>query len=428
MNQEYLDLLLKNNIELSKNPWCFPKKIYPEVNQNYGWKIHISATILNATEVASTFFSLNDSLNLDFKILSSLSILERINLGQYGNSQVGKLITIYPPQNRIEKLLNILSYHFKKFQGISVGSDYQYMLSSNIYYRYGTIIADENNIDKRNKNLLPDTIPIFDFHIPRLKELPKRYIVLTILKQQGTHACYLGLDLATQKKVIIRYATPNHNVDEVGIDTIDRLHNSIKVMKTNLSDNFEKVIDYFYIDQSFVLITKAYEGMSVEKFLMENTKLKFNTKILLFKKMYDLITQLHTNNIIFRDVSFGNFIINPADFSVYLIDFEYSIITTNNKSYAGCPITTAGTYGFLNYKYTQIDAGIDYFALSNVLYYLFHFGEYLNYIENIKIDTSLDEIDRLTDKQSSLPPKVQTGFNTLRHFKPLPSNYLQSIL
>lgn len=125
----------------SSDIWAYPNFPHQIVN-NYGWKIHISAVLTNAIDIAQRFFNLNRKKCWDFKIIASISELERLNLGYYGNSQVGKFITIYPKPQNVLETLEILHYYFHNEIGIAVGSDKSYKLNSNIYYRFGTLLSD----------------------------------------------------------------------------------------------------------------------------------------------------------------------------------------------------------------------------------------------------------------------------------------------
>lgn len=425
----YNDLLKTNGIIPSDSPWSFPKQGIKSYGKNYGWKIHISASIVNLIDIIQTFFIINKELKLDFKILSSLSVIEGINIGRYGNSQVGKIITIYPKQAEVEKVLKRLSYAFKKYSGISVGSDYQFMLSENIYYRYGTLTEDIFNIDRRNKTLLPSKIPIMDLKIKRYNALPDRYIILSILSQTGTKAVYLGLDLDGNKKIIIRYATPLHDIDLFGIDSVDRLNNCLEILQDEKHTSLEKVVDSFYLERSFVLITEKVDGLTLESFFKTYPETSDVVKLKIFKKIVYIINFLHKKSIIFRDLSFKNLIINPYTHAVTLIDFEYAVKINELASYGGQKISVAGTYGFFDYNYPYINKSVDNYGLSSILYYLFNFKEYLNYTENMKPETSLDEIKILINRRGEIPNYLKSVYDKLKNGESInPSDISRDII
>jgi hypothetical protein len=62
-----------------------------------GWKIHISATVLNARPILERVAPFLTAQNVRFKAPESLAELSKINSAKvYGYSQVGKCITVYP--------------------------------------------------------------------------------------------------------------------------------------------------------------------------------------------------------------------------------------------------------------------------------------------------------------------------------------------
>ncbi len=204
--------------------WAFPD--YPHrIKSNYGWKIHISAILTNAIQIARKFLTLNQKYHFDFKIISSIPYLEQMNMGYFGNSQVGKFITIYPDQSAVTETLELLYYYFHDDVGIRVGSDTPYKQGLNVYYRYGTLLDDVENIDKRDKKLKPSSNVerIYDYRLERYNSLPTRYLILKAIKQKGPSGVLLALDLQTKVKVIIRYAEKYYNIESAGIDERDRL-------------------------------------------------------------------------------------------------------------------------------------------------------------------------------------------------------------
>ncbi|MCD5520594.1 hypothetical protein LOC08_09090 [Lactobacillus delbrueckii subsp. lactis] len=67
--------------------WAFPD--YPHhIKSNYGWKIHISAILTNAIQIARKFLTLNQKYHFDFKIISSIPYLEQMNMGYFGNREL----------------------------------------------------------------------------------------------------------------------------------------------------------------------------------------------------------------------------------------------------------------------------------------------------------------------------------------------------
>jgi len=64
--------------------------------QEQGWKLHVTATIVHADEVLRRALEVLVPLRASFKVAGSPALLEHINQGAGGATQIGKFITVYP--------------------------------------------------------------------------------------------------------------------------------------------------------------------------------------------------------------------------------------------------------------------------------------------------------------------------------------------
>lgn len=422
LSKKYSIFLNINNIkkQSSQDIWAYPSYAHSIV-ADYGWKIHISAVVTNALEIAEKFLKLNKRYKLDFKIISSISNLEKLNMGYYGNSQVGKFITIYPPQDKVLNTLEILYYFFHNDIGIPVGSYFSYKLSSNVYYRFGTLLLDSRNIDKRDKQLKPfkdaETIP--DYTLRHLHQLPSNYLILKVLKKMGPTGVFLGLDISTRKKVIIRYATKLYNLELSGIDENDRLLSTSSILNMNEIKNnshYENIIDTFYVDTSVFLVTEYIDGRTLDEMALDGEldKLSNSQKMHIFNQMYSSITNLNKLGIMFRDISFNNVIITQK-LELKIIDFNYAVSQSGLPNFGGRKVNPAGTYGFYNPVIQMKYHNSDKYGLAKFLYFLFYPKAYVQFISQIDIDTSYS---RITDILKSvtcvpLPKEVDILYHSL---------------
>lgn len=402
-NLTYATLLKKYGLISDQSIiWSYPK-ITSTRTENYSWKIHISALVINAIQLAQRFFTLNEKHNFDFKIVSSLEYLEKLNNGDYGNSQVGKFITIYPKKGHAVETLELLHYTFHNEVEIPVGSDTSYKLNSNIYYRYGTINRDILHIDNRDKKLRPSTDAefILDYQLVRTHQLPKRYVILKSLRQIGPTGTFIGLDTEKMEKVIIRYSTKFYALSPNMVDGNDRLINAYCLLQKNelkKYDFFEKALDIFYVDDSVFIVTKYFAGQSLDQ-LASSKKLDtftLSTKINIIKKIATALSKLHSTDIIFQDLSFDNILINSND--IQLIDFEYAFAPESHID----KNTPAGTYGFIDLQNKCANKKSDLFSLYRCFLFLIYPSIYRNSVKKIdstmtyaKIQEILAIIDRI---------------------------------
>jgi class IV lanthipeptide synthase len=104
-----------------------------------GWKLHVSATILNANKILRRVAPLLWDTGTMFKAPVSLEELQRINCGLfYGFSQVGKFITVYP-RGAAEACAIAGKLHglVSRFAAPAVPFDARYMNHGCVFYRYG---------------------------------------------------------------------------------------------------------------------------------------------------------------------------------------------------------------------------------------------------------------------------------------------------
>ena len=120
-----------------------------------------------------------------------------------------------------------MSLLFKSQDSISIPSDFRFMESKIVYYRYGDIIIDnkENTFeDKRNK-VIPENIivPVTDYYVVRYKSIPKHLIILEVIKQSGKNTVLKAFDAKIKEIVFLKEARYLSNIDIYGTDSLDRL-------------------------------------------------------------------------------------------------------------------------------------------------------------------------------------------------------------
>src|SRR6185369_2845388 len=112
----------------------------------FGWKLHVSATILNAPTILERIAPLLVESGVQFKAPRSLTDLGTLNSGLLQTyTQVGKVFTIYPHSDEeAVTLATRLDDLTRRFKAPSVPFDLRLSEGSNVYYRYGAF----KNIDR----------------------------------------------------------------------------------------------------------------------------------------------------------------------------------------------------------------------------------------------------------------------------------------
>ncbi|HEY0375636.1 MAG TPA: phosphotransferase [Pyrinomonadaceae bacterium] len=110
-----------------------------------GWKLHVSATVLTASDTLRRVAPLLRARGARFKAPSSLRGLQQLNCGLiYGYSQIGKFITVYPRSE--EEAVSLARRLHRLTRGMSaptVPFDRRLAPGSCVYYRYGSFTGME---------------------------------------------------------------------------------------------------------------------------------------------------------------------------------------------------------------------------------------------------------------------------------------------
>lgn len=134
--------------------WRLSRSYRAQEDPSQGWKLHISATVLSAGRVLAKVAPLLRQQKILFKAPRTLENLEQLNSGLYGFSQIGKFITVYPPNAAdAVSLAQRLHRLTRRFPAPIVPYDIRYKSSGSVYYRYGAF--DYVEIENSNGTRTP---------------------------------------------------------------------------------------------------------------------------------------------------------------------------------------------------------------------------------------------------------------------------------
>jgi hypothetical protein len=123
---------------LRNRTWCYSRR-FRRGDPAQGWKLHVSATLLSATEVFSRVRPILARHDTLFKVPAQLDVLSQLNAGVSQFSQVGKFLTIYPRSlSEAAELARQLHLATRGLCGPEIPFDARYRKKSLVYYRYGT--------------------------------------------------------------------------------------------------------------------------------------------------------------------------------------------------------------------------------------------------------------------------------------------------
>lgn len=332
--------------------WRFSREIQPD-DPEQGWKLHLSATLITASEVLRKIATLLHSHSALFKAPASLDELNRINSGlDYGYSQVGKVFTIYP-RNSEEAVLLARRLHdlTAGMPGPAVPFDRQFQPGSCLYYRYGGFRSLEIRSPDGSKipavqtlegRLAPDSRESWASDLdwlldpfqgqqlppepgPPASPLKTRFRVFRALTQRGRGGVYQAIDLHAQPPSLCILKEGRRN-GETGLDGRDgfyRVQNEERVLSSLRIRGIEapRLYSSFEVEGNYYLAMEFIAGESLHSLLRKRQRRLRLTQALLYGiQISEIIAQLHAAGWAWRDCKPGNLmmtrkgIFRPIDF------------------------------------------------------------------------------------------------------------------
>lgn len=380
INNFYFKANLKNEKHMTiSDAFPFRYTIFDNAQHLQGWKIHLSPTLDQYPLVLSQVTKILQNKRISFKYVADMRAFTFLSSKNTSISQFGKYITIYPSDKAefieiIERIYSEISCE----TGVQVPSDQRYKNSSFIYYRYGAAFPEYeiSNENERNYNIMNGFAELKEdvrkgyFTLPSgiedpfenstwsdeiIQEVPVKghltnntFSVNKILRHCATGNVYEGYNDVNNEAVIIKEGRLGGipSMEEPLYRAQKARMNEFQFFNEN-SDKynmlFPKAIDYFYDEDSVFIIMEKLEGKSLKEFITESPILKpekseeekadfIKSLKDIFNQIFDFILQLHSNDLVFNDISDDNFFIT-AENKVALIDAEGISNIQDNKWY-----------------------------------------------------------------------------------------------
>lgn len=335
-------------------------------SKRQGFKIHISATTENYQKILNIVYLFCKKRNISFKYISNTQELIKNLSGNIPSWNAGKFITIYPQSNEFEK--NITELYelssLKHMKGIFILSDRRFKDSNVIFYRYGIIKSENQNIyDNNGKYLYTDRqqlgykLPSFvkepfpinkDSKSKHSKYIFKTIFPLSVIHSKAASSVYL-VKLKDNKKVyILKNARLNFSDgEETQIDRLKKEEDTLNKLST--FSFFPQIIDSFSENENYFLLETKKPGVTVDDYRAEEVDKFISNRTILprtenaFKIIKDMCFKLHVlhkNDIFLGDVSANNVLIDKINNKISFVDVEQTQINiskVNLKRYLRTP-------------------------------------------------------------------------------------------
>jgi hypothetical protein len=376
--------------------WRYSREGRPD-DAPQGFKLHVSATVLNAVEVFTAVAPwLRESGTL-FKSVRSLHDLSVLNSGlRYGFSQVGKFMTVYPPDAasavRMAATLHELT---ARFQAPAVPFDLPYAERGCVYYRYGafrTIEIEEEDgrrtmaVRDPSGKLVPDrrepghAVPAWAqnpfrvFHEPvdPASPLGTQVLVFEALSQRGKGGVYRAVDLRElpARFCVLKEARRNGDVTWDGQDARAFLRHE-ETMLRQLADRVPvpRPLGSFAVSGSEYLLLEFIDGQPlVARCADPRRKMPVPLALAYGVRVARLMASLHAAGCVWRDCKPLNLLetttgeLRPIDFEGAVLVDEPSEFPYGTPAYAPPEVREGAVTG------TNLPE--DLYALGATLYHL----------------------------------------------------------
>ena len=363
-----------------------------------GWKLHVSATVLNACKVLERVGPLLDARTVPYKAPRSLQELIKINSGlYYGYTQVGKFITVYPRTDaEAVTLARLLHELTRRMNAPAVPFDKKF--GRNVYYRFGAFINMEVEREDgrrsfamrdREGRLVPDVRDSVDakpdwVSDPLVGERPrersrkeqgpsaKSFRVFRALVQRGKGGVYQAVDLrgGAPRLCLLKEGRRNGELSWDGRDGARRVRHEERVISSLLAVGLEapRIYSSFELGGNYYLVTEFIEGESLHNLLMKRER-RMQVPLALGYgiQLSDIFRRMHDAGWVWRDCKPANLLVTTEG-KLRPIDFE-----------GACPADEPdpmfwGTPGFTPPESRESDPRTsksgDLYALGSMLYLL----------------------------------------------------------
>lgn len=276
--------------------WFFAQPPSGEIPAQ-GFKIHVSATPLNAETVLDRSVPVLSRYGCTFKTVIAEPILRFMNSKNFDRGKSNKFITAYPRPDDFKPLCQDLHEATSDLDSPYILSDRPYEEGGVVFYRYGGFKPRKRlDADGTTTPLIqaPDGTEVVDrrtpyYQLPEWVEDPfgrteetedgdgilnDRYEIEGALKFSNSGGVYRATDVETGDTVVLKEARPLTNVwdeEETVIDAVDILRNEYHAL-TLLADvdGVPNARDFFQAWDHWFLVQDHVKGIPLNKYRAQN--------------------------------------------------------------------------------------------------------------------------------------------------------------
>lgn len=366
-----------------------------------GWKLHISARPGTLAETLDRALPLLLAWDCDFKVARSRRVLHELNSGDADPATVGKAMTVYPPQDTVVRLGNLLAEALAGMTGPRITSDRRVRPDAPVYYRFAPFRpqyrVDENGdfelvvlgpdgevepgaagaefscppwaSDPFRPEPGPEPEPAAQPTTARPSVLGGRYRLTSGVLRGPRGNVYRAVD-PDGRAVVVKEARAYVGENINGIDLRMQLRNERRILQAlDGVDGVPGLLDHFrHGEDEYLVITDA-GTLDLNRYVGERTRFFDDATSadrdlgVLAARLAEILAAVHERGVVIRDLSPKNVVLND-DGRCTLIDF-------GNSYYDGFQLH-GWTRGYSvpdQHTDRQSEPADDYFSLGATLFF-----------------------------------------------------------
>jgi class IV lanthipeptide synthase len=308
-----------------------------------GWKLHVSASAMEAVELVRIVLPGLLEFDVAFKVAASFDDVIRINSGEVGLTQVGKVVTVYPGSDgTLEEVIGRLEPLWRPASAPEIPSDMPVSTHGGLWLRYGAfdsanVVTDPLGMtaialvapggelvpDARNHDGVqvqwapPPPVERTTVNGPGDPSAPVRICGSSYLRLKalaGSVGCRvdLALRLEDRQLAVIKSAVSGARCDPLGNDAVDRLENEHSVLSALQGSDCCPAVRAYDRTQHFL----AMEDAGGVVF----TDLRPAEKLEQLPAVVDAVAEIHARGFVHRDLKLSN--VRSTGAGISLVDFE----------------------------------------------------------------------------------------------------------
>lgn len=362
----------------------------------FGWKLHISACERDAVKTLERCLPLLFSENAYFKFASSSTLLDKLNRGEAGPTQVGKFLTIYPHNSDAAvHLAEKMEVATRGLAGPRVPSDRQLKSGSRVSYRYGafmpqlvrsmtgevlemylgfggTLIPDRRSLAYVPPGGIEDPFVRHGVASPNNdneRVIADRYLEIATLATTRGRRVLACFDLYNRSSVVLKEAWLDNETGMPGFETKDLLSREYKNLEYfRKLHHFPQPFDLFETSDRRYLSMEYIDSPTADEYMVgisRNGHLDWQKIQSIFHEVCKIVASLHDAGYVHGDLKSSNIMIGEG--CVRLVDLEFCspIGTTLPRG--------VGTRGYVSEGRSSgqpVAEKDDIYALGGILYLL----------------------------------------------------------